>query len=71
VFLKDFSDQVKVGVFGREAVKFGWNNRFNNSLVYTPTHKDLVIKKPYIISILSGAIERVIEGTPLVATLVQ
>lgn len=61
---------MKLGLFGREKVKFGWSNRFNNSIVFTPTHKDLVIKKPFIISIMSAVVERAIEGTPLCATLV-
>lgn len=70
-FLKDLSDRMKLGIFAREKIKFGWNNRFNNSLIFTPSHKDLVIKKPFILSVMSAVVERAIEGTPLCATLIE
>lgn len=62
---------MKQGIFVRQNVKIGWNSVFCNSIQFNPTHKDLVIKKPFIISVLSAAIERAIEGTPLIATLIQ
>lgn len=71
VFLKDFSDQIKQAMFAKENIKIGWDKSFSNSIIFSPSHKDLVIKKPYIISLLSATVERAIEGTPLMATLVQ
>lgn len=51
-------------------ISLGWGNEAKGSIVYTPSHKDLVIAKPFIISVLSGVIEKVIEGTPLFATVI-
>ena len=58
-------------VFSKDQVKFGWANPFSNSVVFPPSHKDLVIRKPFIISLLSANVERFVEGTPLYAKLIS
>ena len=61
---------MKESIFGQDEIKLGWANAFNNSVVYPPSHKDLVIKKPCIVSLLSANVERFIEGTPIYAKLI-
>lgn len=45
---------MKNTLFAKDKVKLGWANPFSNSVVYTPSHKDLVIRKPLIICLLSA-----------------
>lgn len=69
-YYKDLSDETKFSVFGNENIRFGWPNVFSNSITFTPSHKDLVIRKPFILALLSANIERAIEGTPICASLI-
>lgn len=70
-FLSDLSEKLKQAVFAKQSLNIGWGTRLGSSVVYKPSHKDLVVKKPFIVALLSGAIEKVVEGTPLSATLIQ
>ena len=67
----DLSEVMRSSVFSKDQVKFGWANPFSNSVVFPPSHKDFVIRKPFIISLLSANVERFVEGTPLVAKLIS
>ena len=69
-FFKDLSEKLKGNVFAEEDIKIGWENNFSNSIIFTPTHKDLVIKKPFIVALMSATIEKAIEGTPICASLI-
>ena len=69
-YFSDLSSQMKASVFGEEDISFGWPNPLSNSIVFSPSHRDLVIRKPLIFALLSAAVERAIEGTPISATLI-
>ena len=43
----------------------------SNSLIFTPRHTDLVIQKPFLVAVLSGVVERAVEGSPLCVRLVE
>ena len=69
-YFKDLSEEMKGSIFGHESIKIGWPNVFSNSVVFTPSHKDLVLRKPFIVALLSANIERAIEGTPICASVI-
>lgn len=37
-------------------MRIGWKESIGNSVIFTPRHRDLVIQKPFIVAVLSGAI---------------
>ena len=58
-------------VIMEEVIKMGWKDSFGNSVVFTPKHKDLVIQKPFIFAVLSGVVERAVEGSPICIRVVE
>lgn len=68
--MREVSEAMNASVFSKDQMKIGWVNRFSNSIVFPPSHKDLVLRKPLIVSLLSANVERVVEGTPIYAKLI-
>jgi hypothetical protein len=64
------SQKVKKSIFLEENFALGWKNSFGNSLIFKPKHSDLVIQKPFIIALLSGTVERAVEGSPICVKLI-
>ena len=60
MFFKDASKRVGGSLILEETIRMGWKDSFGNSVVFTPKHKDLVIQKPFIFAVLSGAVERAV-----------
>lgn len=54
-----------------ETLNLGWKGSIPNSVVFTPKHRDLVIQKPFIVAVLSGAVERAVEGSPVCVRVVE
>ena len=71
LFYKDASKKVDQSVVMEELIRMGWKDSFGNSMVFTPKHKDLVIQKPFIFAVLSGAVERAVEGSPISVRVIQ
>lgn len=42
-----------------------------NSITFTPRHQDLVIQRPFIVALLSGVVERAVEGSPIFVEVIQ
>lgn len=42
-----------------------------NALIIEPEHRDLVITPPFIVGVMSMALEQVTEGSPLYARVVE
>lgn len=45
---------MKKSVFGKDEFKIGYEGNLSNSVIYAPKHSDLVIEKPFIVSVLSA-----------------
>jgi len=56
-------------LFTQDRVHFG-DHRMASSIRMEPSYKDLVVKPPFIMCVLSGKLERASSGTPLYARLV-
>jgi hypothetical protein len=66
----DLSKRLGETVFLSENMEIGWKSKFPNSVLYTPRHQDLVIQKPFIVALLSGPVERAVEGSPICVQLI-
>jgi hypothetical protein len=66
----DISRRLGETVFLSEQIEIGWKSAFPNSVLYTPRHHDLVIQRPFILALLSGPVERAVEGSPICVQLV-
>jgi hypothetical protein len=64
------SSKIKNSLFLEENIRLGWKKSFGNSLIFKPKHSDLVIQKPFIMALLSGAVERAVEGSPICVKLI-
>lgn len=62
---------MKKSIFGKDEFKLGFEGNINNSVIYTPRHGDLVIEKPFIMSVLSANVERTVEGSPIFCKLIN
>lgn len=67
---RDMSKRLRSSVILEESMKIGWKESISNSLIFTPKHRDLVIQKPFIVAVLSGVVERAVEGSPIYLRLV-
>jgi hypothetical protein len=71
LYLGEVSRKVGGAMFLEERLRIGWDQEFGNSIIFTPKHRDLVIQKPFIVAVLSGAVERAVEGSPICLRLVR
>ena len=70
-YLKDISAKVGGTALFEERMKLGWRGCLGNSVMFVPSHRDLVVQKPFILALLSGAVERTVEGTPVFVKLIM
>jgi hypothetical protein len=62
---RDASKRYGGSVVLEETLNLGWKASMANSAIFAPKHRDLVIQKPFIVAVLSGAVERAVEGSPI------
>ena len=53
-YYDDVSTKLQKTVFGQEKIQIGYRAAINNSVLYRPTHKDFVLQRPFIVSVLSA-----------------
>lgn len=66
---REMREVLERSLFTLDQVHFG-DHRMPSSIRMEPSYKDLVIKPPFLLCVLSGKLERASSGTPLYARLV-
>ena len=70
-YFKRVSTLLESSVTLEESLQIGWKSSMGNSVVFSPRHRDLVLQKPFIVAVLSGVVERAVEGSPVFVRLIQ